>query len=112
MIRDTDNIFREEQKFGLRLRWLVYVSMGMAVVISVFALIKETAPDGSQDTWEMVLAGVVGIGVPIVIAGLFFVFEAGNRGSPGRFVCALFTFSHPFQEIRAGRFERILRPAV
>ena len=71
MIRDTDNIFREEQKFGLRLRWLVYVSMGMAVVISVFALIKETAPDGSQDTWEMVLAGVVGIGVPIVIAGLF-----------------------------------------
>ncbi|HCO95713.1 MAG TPA: hypothetical protein DIU00_17495 [Phycisphaerales bacterium] len=71
MLRDTDNIYREEQKFGLWLRWLIYLSMGMAVVISVFALIKETAPEGSQDTWEMVLGGIVGIGVPIAIAGLF-----------------------------------------
>ncbi len=71
MIRENNNIYHEEQKFGLWLRWVVYLAMGISVVITVFALIKETAPDGSQDTWEMVLGGIVGIGVPIAIAGLF-----------------------------------------
>ena len=28
MLQETDIIYREEQKFALWLRWLVYVSMG------------------------------------------------------------------------------------
>jgi len=82
-------VYQEEQKFSLWLRWLVYLSMGLAVLISAFALIKETAPEGSQETWDAspppgmkvdsphpersrrILAVIVGIGVPIAIAGLF-----------------------------------------
>jgi hypothetical protein len=64
-------IYQEEQKFGLWLRWLIYVSMGISVVITVFALKKELAPEGSHDTWEMVLGGIVGIGVPIAVMALF-----------------------------------------
>ena len=71
-MQDIENvIFREEQKFGLWLRWLVYLSMGLSVVISVFALTKESAPEGSQASWEIILAVLVGIGVPIAITALF-----------------------------------------
>ena len=45
--------------------------MGLSVVISIFALTKESSPDGSQANWEVVLAVAVGIGVPIAIAALF-----------------------------------------
>jgi hypothetical protein len=64
-------IFREEQKFGLWLRWLVYLSMGFSAVITVFALTQESAGEGSQASWEIFLAGIVGIGVPIAITALF-----------------------------------------
>ena len=64
-------IYREEQKFSLWLRWLVYLAMGISVVITVFALIKTTSPDGIQDTWEVVLGGIVGIGVPVAVMALF-----------------------------------------
>ena len=71
-MQEIENIiFQEEQKFGLWLRWLVYLSMGLSVVISVFALVKESTPDGSQAGLEIILAVVVGIGVPIAITALF-----------------------------------------
>jgi len=64
-------IFREEQKFATWLCWLVYLSMGLAVLISVFALKKELSGQSSQETWEILLAVIVGIGVPIAVAVLF-----------------------------------------
>jgi hypothetical protein len=99
MLRETDIIYREEQKFGLWLRWLIYVSMGLSVVITVFALIKETAPDGSQDTWEIVLAGVVGIGVPIGIAALFLFLKLETEVRPDGLYVRYLPFHIHFKRI-------------
>jgi hypothetical protein len=68
---DTVTIYREEQKFALWLRWLVYISMIAAVLLSIFALKKEFAGQNSPDTTEVILAIIVGVGVPIAIAVLF-----------------------------------------
>ena len=64
-------IYREEQKFGLWLRWLVYLSMGLSVAITIFALAKESAGENSQASWEIFLGVLVGIGVPLIITALF-----------------------------------------
>ncbi|UCG84543.1 MAG: hypothetical protein JSW38_06960 [Dehalococcoidia bacterium] len=64
-------IYREEQKFAAWLCWLVYISMGLAVWISVFALKKEFSGQSEPGTLEILLAVIVGIGVPIAIAALF-----------------------------------------
>jgi len=71
MLQETEIIYREEQKFGLWLRWLVYLSMGFSVVISVFALTKLPAADSPQVRRQIVLGMTVGIGVPIAITALF-----------------------------------------
>jgi hypothetical protein len=71
MLRETEIIYREEQKFGLWLRWLVYLSMGFSAVITAFAMSKIPASDAPQANWELFLAGLVGLGVPISIAALF-----------------------------------------
>ena len=64
-------IYREEQRFNLWLRWLVYVSMGLSVVISVFALQKDPAGADLMASWEIVLGVLAGIGVPIAITAMF-----------------------------------------
>ena len=64
-------IYREQQKFAAWLRWLVYLSMALAVWISVFALKKEFAEQSQPGILEILLAFIVGIGVPIAIAVLF-----------------------------------------
>ena len=71
MLQETDIIYREEQKFGLWLRWLVYLSMGLSVAITIFALAKESAGENSQASWEIFLGVLVGIGVPLIITALF-----------------------------------------
>jgi len=53
------------------LRWLVYVSMGLSVGFSVFALQKEFTGQRSSETWEIFLAGLAGIGIPVAIMALF-----------------------------------------
>jgi hypothetical protein len=70
-MREENVIFREEQKFGSWLQWLVYLCMGVSIVITIFALIKVSGGDNPQQTSDVVLAGIVGIGVPIGIAVLF-----------------------------------------
>ncbi|MHC4556158.1 MAG: DUF6141 family protein [Planctomycetota bacterium] len=64
-------IYREEQKFAAWLCWLVYISMGLAVWISAFALKKEFSGQSEPGTWGTLFAVIVGIGVPIAIAALF-----------------------------------------
>ena len=69
---DSMPVFREEQKFAAWLRWLVYLSMGLAACISIFALGKDFAGQRPPGTGEVLLAVVCGIVVPIVVAALFF----------------------------------------
>lgn len=45
--------------------------MGLSIVITVFALTKASAGENSQESWEIILGFVVGIGVPIAITALF-----------------------------------------
>ncbi|MBL7188928.1 MAG: hypothetical protein ISS70_21590 [Phycisphaerae bacterium] len=68
-------VFREEQKFAAWLRWLVYLSMGLAACISIFALRNEFAGRSPPGTQEILLAIVGGIAVPIVVAALFFLLK-------------------------------------
>ncbi len=71
MLQETDIIYREEQKFALWLRWMVYISMSLAVLLTVFALKIEYTTRGSEEIYEILLAIIVGIGVPITLAVLF-----------------------------------------
>ncbi|MHC4539846.1 MAG: hypothetical protein ACYS74_08700, partial [Planctomycetota bacterium] len=64
-------VYREEQKFAAWLRWLVYLSMGLSVVISVFALQRELSGQNTPETWGILLAATGGIGVPIAVTALF-----------------------------------------
>jgi hypothetical protein len=97
MLREIDIIFREEQKFGLWLRLLVYLSMGLAVVLSVFALKKGYAGEGSQETLEIVLSFIVGIGVPIAIASLFLLLKLETEVRPDGIYVRYFPFHIHFK---------------
>ena len=67
----TNIIFQEEQKFASWLRWLIYISMGAAALLSLFALKKEFTEQSSPEINEIILAVALGIAVPIGIAVLF-----------------------------------------
>jgi hypothetical protein len=97
VLKESDIIYREEQKFSLWLRWLVYLSMGLSVVISVFVLTKESASDGSQDTWEIVLGVIVGIGVPIVITAFFVLLKLQTEVRPDGIYVRYFPFHIHFK---------------
>jgi len=56
--------------------------MGLSVVISVFALQKESAGKNSQESWEIVLALLVGIGVPIAVTALFLLLKLETEVRP------------------------------
>jgi hypothetical protein len=96
-------IFREEQKFALWLRWLVYVSMGIGAVISVFALQKEFSGQSSPEVWEIILAVLVGIGVPIATTALFLLLKLQTEVRPDGLYVRFFPFHIHFK--RFGREE-------
>jgi hypothetical protein len=96
-------IFREEQKFSLWLRWLVYVSMGIGAVISVFALQKEFSGQSSPAVWEIILAVRVGIGVPIATTALFLLLKLQTEVRPDGLYVRFFPFHIHFK--RFGREE-------
>jgi len=81
----------------LWLRRLVYVSMGLSVVISVFALTKESAPEGSQENWEIALAVIVGIGVPIAVTALFLLLKLETEVRPDGLYVRYFPFHIHFK---------------
>ena len=64
-------IYREEQRFNFWLRWVVYVSMGLSVAITIFALQKDLSGQSSPEAWEIALGAIIGIGVPIAITAMF-----------------------------------------
>jgi hypothetical protein len=100
MLQENSIIYREQQKFALWLRWLVYLSMGLSVVISVFALIKASAGENSQETLEIVLGFVVGIGVPIAITTLFLLLKLETEVRPDGIYVRYFPFHIRFKRFR------------
>jgi uncharacterized membrane protein len=93
-------IFQEEQKFGSWLRWLIYLSMGLSAVITVFALITASRHNNSQENWEIVLAGVAGIGVPIAITALFLLLKLETYVSRDGIDVRYFPFHIRFKRFR------------
>ncbi len=71
--------------------------MGLSVVISVFALTKESAPDDSQESWEIVLALLVGIGVPIAVTALFLLLKLETEVRPDGLYVRYFPFHIHFK---------------
>jgi len=101
-MQNTENIiYQEEQKFALWMRWLVYLSMGLSVVISVLALTKLPPADSPQIRRQIVLGLTVGIGVPIAIAALFLLLELQTEVRPDAIYVRFFPF-----HIRFKRFAR------
>lgn len=101
-MREIENvIFQEEQKFGSWLRWLIYLSMGLSIVISIFALMKESGPDGSQPNWEIFLAVAVGVGMPIAIAALFLLLKLQTEVRPDGIYVRFLPFHIRFKRFAA-----------
>jgi hypothetical protein len=97
MLHETDIIYREEQRFGLWLRWLIYLSMGISVVITAFAMYKIPATDGRQASWEITLGWIVGIGVPIAITALFLLLKLETEVKPDGIYVRFFPFHIRFK---------------
>ncbi len=72
MNKEAVIIYREEQSFAAWLRWLVNITMALAVLLSVFALDKELRGYNPPNTTELVIIILAGVGVPIAIAALFY----------------------------------------
>ncbi len=101
MQETEDIIFREEQKFGLWLRWVVYLSMGLAAGISFFALIKEFDGQSPPEIWGVVLAVIGGVVVPIVIAALFILLKLQTEVRPDGLYVRYFPFHIHFKRFAA-----------
>ncbi len=71
MAEETELIYREEQRFGLWLRWLIVASMALTVPLSIFSLTKTTSEQGAPEILPIILLTIAGIFVPIAIAVLF-----------------------------------------
>ena len=71
MTEETELIYREEQRFGLWLRWLIVASMALTVPFSIFSLTKIPSKQGSSEIIPIILLTIAGIFVPIAIAVLF-----------------------------------------
>ena len=71
MNKETVIIYREEQKFTAWVRWLVYISMAAAVLLSVVVLNKEVSGYSPSEMRDIIIAVLAGVGVPILIAVLF-----------------------------------------
>jgi hypothetical protein len=75
MIEETELIYREEQRFGSWLRWLIALLMALAVPFSIFSLTKIPSEQGSSDILPILTLIIVGICVPIAVALLFWVLK-------------------------------------
>lgn len=65
MIRETELIFPEEQRFALWLHWQVVLSMALAVTLSISSLAKMPSGQGSPEILPIILLIVAGVFVPI-----------------------------------------------
>ncbi len=75
MTEETELIYREEQRFGSWLRWLIVLSMALAVPFSIFSLTKIPSEQGSSEILPILTLIIVGICVPIAVALLFWVLK-------------------------------------
>jgi len=82
MIRETELIFREEQRFALWLRWLVVLSMVWIPPLSIFPLTKTPPEQSPNEILPAILLIVAGVFVPLTIAALFWLLKLETEVRP------------------------------
>ncbi|HUU15695.1 MAG TPA: DUF6141 family protein [Sedimentisphaerales bacterium] len=101
MIGETELIYREEQRFGLWLRWLVILSMVWIVPLSIFSLAKMPSGQGSPEILPIITLIVAGIFVPIAIAVLFWLLKLETEVHPDGLYVRYFPFHIHFKRFTA-----------
>ncbi len=101
MIEETELIFREEQRFALWLRWLVVLSMALAVPPSIFSLINIPSEQGSPEILPIILLTIAGIFVPIAIAVLFLLLKLETKVRSDGLYIRYFPFHINFKRFTA-----------
>ncbi|MHC4396041.1 MAG: DUF6141 family protein [Planctomycetota bacterium] len=71
MNKESGFIYREEQRFGLWLRRLIFVSMLLAMALSIFSLTKIPSEGEASGILSIIVVIICGTFVPIGIAVLF-----------------------------------------
>ncbi len=71
MSEESGLIYREEQRFGLWLRWLIFVSMLLILPLGIFSLSKIPSEEEGIKILPVTTLTICGILVPIGIAVLF-----------------------------------------
>jgi len=101
MNEETELIYREEQRFGLWLRWLIVASMALAVPFSIFSLTKIPSEQGSPEILPIILLTIAGIFVPIAIAVLFLLLKLETEVRPDGLYIRYFPFHINFKRFTA-----------
>ncbi len=101
MIGENELIYREEQRFGLWLRWLIALLMALAVPFSIFSLTKIPSEQGSPEILPIILLTIAGIFVPIAVALLFFVLKLETEVRPDGLYVRFFPFHIHFKRFGA-----------
>jgi len=101
MIRETELIYREEQRFALWLRWLIVLSMVWIVPLSIFPLTKIPSEQSSPEVLPIILLIVAGVFVPIAIAALFWLLKLETEVRPDGLYIRYYPFHINFKKFTA-----------
>ena len=71
MSEESGLIYREEQKFGSWLQWLIFASILLIVPLSIFSMSKTPSEEGASKIVALTVLIICGILLPIGIAFLF-----------------------------------------
>jgi hypothetical protein len=102
MNQDNQLIYREQQKFTLLLRWLVYISMCLAVFLSILSLRQMSFGQTSPGVKEILSVVLVGFGVPIAILVLFHLLKLETQVRPDGLYVRYYPFHIRFRKFSAG----------
>lgn len=116
MLGENKLIYREEQRFGLWLRWLVAVLVASAVPFSIFSLTKIPSEQGSPGILPIILPAMAGIFVPVAVAVLFLLLkmetEVRSDGLYVRFFPVHFSFKSFTKDDLSECYAREYRPLL
>jgi len=101
MIGETEVIYREEQRFGLWLRWLIAGSMDLSIPLCIFALIKIPPGQGSTVTTQILTVTIAGIAGPIGVLLLFLMLKLETEVRPDGLYVRFFPFHINFKRFGA-----------
>ena len=71
MTEEDEHIYREEQRFGSWLRWVVFLSMILTIPLSIFSITLVPSEQGLSNMLVILIVIIAGIFVPIAIGFLF-----------------------------------------